>query len=220
MNDATSASDDGESLPPDRAQRIRERIERERASRHRYYLEHRDEIKAKAAAYQRAHPEMARASNARAYRKRRDGQRTSDEQRQQQAVALRTARSHRDRQRDLRLRQNHGVTLEDYQATFAAQGQRCALCGATENGQRAFHLDHDHETDESRGILCAYCNHRLVVVEDPEWLERARDYLLNPPMRALRSTGVIAAQLPKAEPLENRAAAGRKGAMRRWHPET
>lgn len=48
------------------------------------------------------------------------------------------------------------------------QGGGCAICGATEAGAgKSFHVDHCHETNKIRGLLCNRCNTHL------GWYERA-----------------------------------------------
>lgn len=72
----------------------------------------------------------------------------------------------------------YGVTPEQFDRALAAQGYQCGVCGAKESGARDWHLDHDHETGEPRGILCVRCNGGLGLFrDDPELLERAARYL-------------------------------------------
>lgn len=40
------------------------------------------------------------------------------------------------------------------------------------------HVDHDHETDAIRGLLCAYCNAGIGQFQDRvDWMQNAIDYL-------------------------------------------
>lgn len=41
---------------------------------------------------------------------------------------------------------------------FTEQGRCCACCQNTDPGEAAWHIDHDHQTNQIRGILCAKCN--------------------------------------------------------------
>ena len=54
----------------------------------------------------------------------------------------------------------------------------CGICGTTESGYYDFHIDHDHETGEIRGLLCNTCNLGLGHFKDnPALLEAAVQYL-------------------------------------------
>lgn len=77
----------------------------------------------------------------------------------------------------MRLRK-YGLTPESFEATFEAQGRRCAICGAVDPGPRHWHVDHDHGTKLIRGILCALCNPLLgYAKDDAVILEKAAAYL-------------------------------------------
>jgi len=57
------------------------------------------------------------------------------------------------------IKYKHGITLEGYDRLYAIQGGRCAICGVHQSElKRALHVDHDHETNEIRGLLCSHCN--------------------------------------------------------------
>jgi|ERR1019366_396774 hypothetical protein len=57
------------------------------------------------------------------------------------------------------LKRKYGITFDDYNAILAAQGGLCAICGTDKpGGMGAFHVDHDHKTNELRGLLCNNCN--------------------------------------------------------------
>ncbi|GII89623.1 hypothetical protein Ssi03_76130 [Sphaerisporangium siamense] len=81
-----------------------------------------------------------------------------------------------------RLRRMYGISIEDYGAMLADQGGKCAGCGGTSSGDRrydVFAVDHDHQTGEIRGLLCAACNLALGLLNDsPERLMALVAYLL------------------------------------------
>lgn len=61
------------------------------------------------------------------------------------------------------LMRTYGLTPAAWDAMWRAQGQRCAVCGATSPEGRGWHLDHDHRLPANdprshRGILCRGCN--------------------------------------------------------------
>jgi hypothetical protein len=54
---------------------------------------------------------------------------------------------------------NYGVSLEWYDKTLESQGGGCAICRSqVPGGQGSFHVDHDHLTGITRGLLCSNCN--------------------------------------------------------------
>jgi hypothetical protein len=71
-------------------------------------------------------------------------------------------------------------TLTDAQCDKAFAVACCPLCDHVFDGTRAHKrcVDHDHETGENRGVICATCNHMLGNARDnPETLDRGRRYL-------------------------------------------
>ena len=77
------------------------------------------------------------------------------------------------------LKHDYGISLEDYNIMFNDQGGKCYLCGihALEL-DRAFDVDHDHETGKVRKLLCSYCNKLLGQIEtNPEFLIKAQKYI-------------------------------------------
>lgn len=68
-----------------------------------------------------------------------------------------------------------------YAELVTIQGvEECAICGAPPTTKR-LQVDHDHQTDEIRGLLCARCNRMLGQALDSEdMLRKAIDYLNRP----------------------------------------
>jgi hypothetical protein len=61
----------------------------------------------------------------------------------------------------------YGLTVEQYEAMRAAQGDRCACCGRTEpGGTGTWHIDHDHKTGRVRTLLCDRCNKVVGAVKE------------------------------------------------------
>ena len=64
-------------------------------------------------------------------------------------------------------RRLYGLTVEQYEAMVEAQGGLCAACGQPETHRyrsgevTRLAVDHDHETDAIRGLLCQRCNSAL-----------------------------------------------------------
>lgn len=79
------------------------------------------------------------------------------------------------------------MTIGEWDAILEAQGGVCAIClgpaqplksGGSDDCEPNFHSDHNHRTNEFRGILCGLCNRMLgQALDDPERLEAGARYL-------------------------------------------
>jgi hypothetical protein len=60
------------------------------------------------------------------------------------------------------------MTEETYKALEQVQNYCCKICGLhkSENRHGILHVDHDHKTDEIRGLLCDNCNKMLGFARD------------------------------------------------------
>lgn len=91
--------------------------------------------------------------------------------------------AHRDRAWARKLKTQFGLTVEDYNAMFEAQQGLCRICRQPESQiqkGRVIRLavDHCHETDVVRGLLCRACNTGLGQFRhSPKLLEAAMGYL-------------------------------------------
>lgn len=76
------------------------------------------------------------------------------------------------------LRRAYGISLEEYEEMLENQGGRCAICGAFPPPDKLLDVDHDHNSNTVRGLLCSQCNTALgLVKEDPDILSAMIDYL-------------------------------------------
>ena len=67
------------------------------------------------------------------------------------------------------LKNKFGMTLEDYDRLFEAQGGVCAICKSPHSGHRKVRdliIEHDHTTGRVRGLTCQFCNHGLAGFKD------------------------------------------------------
>ncbi len=97
---------------------------------------------------------------------------------------LQWAKEHPETARKLHRRsclKKFGLTIEEYDRLFLAQNGLCAICGnpeTTKAGTVRLAVDHNHETNEIRGLLCNRCNWLLGLVKDsPQLLAQAITYL-------------------------------------------
>ena len=108
--------------------------------------------------YQRANPDRVRESR-----------------RKSRANLTPAQASERNRRYQLK---KYGMTIESWDAMFAAQDGRCALCRSNEPG-RHWTVDHDHTSGAVRGILCWHCNVGLGHFrDDAATLIAAADYVM------------------------------------------
>lgn len=123
--------------------------------------EKREANKRKVIAWQKANPEKFKA------------------QRRAQYARHREKRLAKSRLRQLRA---YGLTPEQ----FAALGDRCGICDAPSSGRFSaktgreypMHIDHCHDTERVRGLLCSRCNVGLGYFgHDSGRLKAAIDYL-------------------------------------------
>lgn len=85
-----------------------------------------------------------------------------------------TERTKREKRKQQSL---YGITKEQWEALYTAQGGLCALCGR-QPGKKGLAVDHCHRRGHFRSLLCGRCNMGLGAFSDnPELLRRAADYL-------------------------------------------
>lgn len=92
------------------------------------------------------------------------------------------ANKEKQRRRDKQRRhtvEKYGLTLEEYDDLLCKQEGLCAICRQTCVTGRKLAVDHDHKTGKIRGLLCAWCNQRLGLLENVEWVAKANSYLEN-----------------------------------------
>jgi len=71
-----------------------------------------------------------------------------------------------------------GLTEEDYDQMLKHQHRVCAICASPPTKKRRLAVDHDHNTDEVRGLLCTNCNLGLGFFQDSvALLDEAMRYL-------------------------------------------
>ena len=98
-------------------------------------------------------------------------------------------RQYRDRKRNEKhgqwILKTYGITADEYQAIYDAQGGKCAICQRATGVTKKLSVDHDHKTGEVRGLLCTQCNRYVLghLRDSVSALIRAVMYLLSPPAR-------------------------------------
>jgi len=83
------------------------------------------------------------------------------------------------KRRALELKRRYGITIEDYNRMFNEQNGCCAICKKHQTHfEKALAVDHDHETEKVRGLLCRACNTAIGLLQDnPDVILEASNYV-------------------------------------------
>lgn len=75
-----------------------------------------------------------------------------------------------------RVPMRYGISVEQYQNLLAKQSGKCAIC--KQESKRRLCIDHCHQTNQVRGLLCHHCNRALGLMQDsPEIIRSMLSYL-------------------------------------------
>jgi hypothetical protein len=82
-------------------------------------------------------------------------------------------------ERRAQLKYKYKLSVRDLEIMKEMQGNRCAICGIYEKDlPRGLVVDHDHELNKVRGMLCHECNKALGIMKDDSTrLRIAAEYL-------------------------------------------
>lgn len=76
------------------------------------------------------------------------------------------------------LRLTYGITIEEYNEMLLKQDGKCKLCGCEpKHNWRSLHVDHDHENNKIRGLLCRTCNRYIVGGVEKIGLNKISNYI-------------------------------------------
>lgn len=83
------------------------------------------------------------------------------------------------RWKELMLKRDYGLSLNDYQEMHRKQNGCCLICGIAEDKlTRPLNVDHNHTTNKVRGLLCCNCNTAIgLFKENKELIQKAVEYL-------------------------------------------
>lgn len=82
------------------------------------------------------------------------------------------------KERESSLKKLYKLTIEAWDKLFEAQNSCCKICKSPDSGGKGWNTDHDHLTNQVRGILCQNCNLLLGHSKDDiHILETAIEYL-------------------------------------------
>lgn len=73
----------------------------------------------------------------------------------------------------------YNLSEEEYYKLFESQNNKCAICGCEFTEDNKGNVDHDHNTNIVRGLLCNRCNLMIgLAKDDTTILKNAIKYLL------------------------------------------
>jgi hypothetical protein len=70
------------------------------------------------------------------------------------------------KRRDAGLRRWYKISIDEYESLLAKCEYKCQICGGEGDDRTGLHVDHDHQTNKVRGLLCGNCNRALGGVRD------------------------------------------------------
>ena len=90
---------------------------------------------------------------------------------------------------DNMMRKQYGISTAEFAALLEFQGNCCAICSKPIAAlRRRINIDHDHSTNQVRGILCTGCNTGLGHLgDDMSGLQKAMAYLQNQPFNQFKN---------------------------------
>jgi hypothetical protein len=89
--------------------------------------------------------------------------------------------------RKRRLKIQYNLSIKQFKRLLKYQNYSCAICKITKSDGRwkTFNIDHEHDRQKVRGLLCTSCNMMLSMLEKrPQLLKLCKPfmkYLTNPP---------------------------------------
>lgn len=86
----------------------------------------------------------------------------------------------KDRLRNRYYQRKYGISLAQYNQMLARQQNSCALCKKHKSHfSKNLAVDHNHKSGKVRGLLCFYCNKRVVGRHNLESATRLFNYMLS-----------------------------------------
>ena len=146
--------------------------------RRQWYLRNKEYVLQKNREWIAANPDKKREQDRRYREKDPEGYLERQRARTQRYAARYPGRTSMSSRKSHLLRR-YGLTPEQWDEMFAAQGQCCAICGGSEPGSsNGWETDHCHHSGAVRFILCTHCNRGLGAFKDnPALMRKAADML-------------------------------------------
>ncbi len=95
-------------------------------------------------------------------------------------IGKRWRQANKEQERNRALKKRYGITAEQYNILLESQNERCGLCGKHQSRfKNRLAVDHDHQTNRVRGLLCVECNillGHLEKIEEIDFIVKANIY--------------------------------------------
>ena len=136
-----------------------------------YYAERKDYFRLKQKEWRKKNPERLKELKRNSYIRNKD-------------KALATVKKYQEKNRDKILKRNrekyknnpelykerriiykYGITYKDKEEMYMSQDSRCLICD-NQFPIQELHIDHNHNTNEVRGLLCPQCNTSLGLLKE------------------------------------------------------
>jgi hypothetical protein len=86
--------------------------------------------------------------------------------------------TYKENRKNNRVKNLYGLDAEAHETMFQGQCCACAICNTEFKHRRLMHIDHCHQTNVVRGLLCGPCNQGIGLLKhDPEILKKAMEYI-------------------------------------------
>lgn len=93
--------------------------------------------------------------------------------------------------RKYRLKKKFGLTIDDYNEMLKKQNNKCCICKADQKSlNTSLAVDHCHKTGKIRGLLCEYCNRRLLPLLEYKYPDNYNIVLTNAKIYLERGLGL------------------------------
>lgn len=89
------------------------------------------------------------------------------------------------------------ITPDDYARILREQGGGCGICQREPKPGKSLAVDHDHQSGFVRGLLCFFCNKRVIGARNAEVLIKTAAYVSDPPATRALGRDVVAPGRPK-----------------------
>jgi len=95
------------------------------------------------------------------------------------AIKQKTKSYYKPMRKGINMKAKYGLNTEIYNKILIEQNECCAICNVHQsNFKKSLHIDHNHNTNKLRGLLCHNCNIALGLFQDSsELLLKASEYL-------------------------------------------